>query len=410
MRYVLIILMAAGIAGGGYYFYQSRHLILPGPAAPREIPTAVVEPRNIEFIITAAGDIGPADQVSVRMEVNGRIAELPVDIGDQVKKGELLCQLDDRDLQIERDQRLTEIAGAKLQIESARLRLEKAQRDYDRAMKLYEERVVAREEFDNLKTELDAARNQVDVAGNNLERAEKGLKLVEDRITKTRMLAPFDCTVLTRPVSLGQTVSGAAGFNSGTEIMTIANLNDMVVNAHINQADVVRLQPGQKVEIQVESLPGLKLVGRLERIAPQATIRNNIKGFATRIQIKDMDPRVRPGMTATLSIPVASVTNALAVPLAAVFTEDGQRFVLVKTPSGIERRDVTIGIYDYQFAEAQSGLQSGETVLLEMPREGFEEFKKSGSDSGLKAGAEKGKNGKALGGNVGGGGPRRGGS
>jgi HlyD family secretion protein len=335
-----------------------------------------------------------------------------VDIGDRVKKGELLCQLDDRDLQIERDQRLTEIAGAKLQIESARLRLEKAQRDYDRALKLFEEHVVAKEEFDNLKTELDAARNQVEVAGNNLERAEKALKLVEDRITKTRMLAPFDCTVLTRPVSLGQTVSGAAGFNSGTEIMTIANLNDMVVNAHINahinQADVVRLQPGQKVEIQVESLPGVKLDGRVERIAPQATIRNNIKGFATRIQIKDMDPRVRPGMTATLTIPVASVTNALAVPLAAVFTEEGQRFVLVKGPGGIERRDVTVGIFDYQYAEVQSGLKGGETVLLEMPREGFEELKKSSTNT-FKASAEGGKGGKGLGGNPGGG-PRRGGS
>jgi HlyD family secretion protein len=408
MRFVLIILVVLGTVGGGYYFYQSRHTLLPGPAAPREIPTALVEPRDIEFVITAAGDIGPADQVSVRMEVNGRISVLPVDIGDQVKKGELLCQLDDRDLQIERDQRLTEISGAKLQIESASLRLEKAQRDYDRAVKLYEERVVAKEEFDNLKTELDAARNQVEVARNNLERAEKALKLVEDRITKTRMLAPFDCTVLTRPVSLGQTVSGAAGFNSGTEIMTIANLNEMVVNAHINQADVVRLQQGQRVEIQVESLPGLKLEGRVERIAPQATIRNNIKGFATRIQIKDMDPRVRPGMTATLTIPVASVTNALAVPLAAVFTEEGQRFVLVQGASGVERRDVNVGIFDYQYAEVQSGLKAGERVLLEMPREGFEELKKASTNT-FKASAEGGKGGKGLGGNPGGG-PRRGGS
>jgi len=409
MRFVLIILLVLGMAGGGYYFYQSRHSILPGPAAPREVPTAVVEPRDIEFVITAAGDIGPADQVSVRMEVNGRIAVLPVDIGDRVKKGELLCQLDDRDLQIERDQRLTEISGAKLQIESARLRLEKAQRDYDRAVKLYEEKVVAKEEFDNLKTELDAARNQVEVAGNNLERAEKALKLVEDRITKTRMLAPFDCTVLTRPVSLGQTVSGAAGFNSGTEIMTIANLNDMVVNAHINQADVVRLQPGQKVEIQVESLPGLKLDGRVERIAPQATIRNNIKGFATRIQIQNMDPRVRPGMTATLTIPVASVTNALAVPLAAVFTEEGQRFVLIKNGPNIERREITVGIFDYQYAEVQSGLKAGEVVLMEMPKEGFEELRKPSTNS-FKAGIDNSKGGKGAGVGGGPGGPRRSGS
>src|SRR5213076_1965999 len=113
-----------------------------------------------------------------------------------------------------------------------------------------------------------------DLSTNALERAQSGLKLVEDRILKTKILAPFDCTVLTRPVSLGQTVSGAAGFNSGTEIMTIANLKDMIINAHINQADVTRLTAGQAVYVQVDSVPGLKMKGTLERIAPQAVIKN----------------------------------------------------------------------------------------------------------------------------------------
>lgn len=398
MRYLLIVLLVGGLGAGGYFAWQQRAKLAPPPAAAQTAATAKVEVRDVEFAVIAAGDIGPADQVSVRMEVNGRISELPVDIGDFVKRSNLLCRLNDYDLQIERDQRLTEIAGAKLQIEAAQLRLIKAQRDFDRGKALLEQNLISKEAYDNFKTELDAALNQKEIAQNTLERADKALRLVEDRITKTQMRAPFDCTVLTRPVSLGQTVSGAAGFNSGTEIMTIANLNDLVVNAHINQADVIRLSPDQKVDIQVESLPGLKLEGRVERIAPQATIRNGIKGFATRIQIKQLDPRVRPGMTATLSIPVATAANVLTVPLAAVFTEDNERFVYVQTATGLVRRVVTVGITDYQYAEVQSGLKEGEEVLLELPKEGLPTPAGLGSE---KKTGKPGANGKTIGGGPG---------
>jgi HlyD family secretion protein len=396
-------MVLAGLAVGGFKLWQKRQALNPTTPAQSRAATATVETRNIRFAVTAAGDIGPADQVSVRMEVNGRISDLPVDIGDVVKKGARLCRLDDRDLQIEKDQRVTEISGAELQIESAVLRLIKAQRDYDRGKRLLEEKLIPQETFDNFKTEWDAALNQKLIAQNNLEKAKKALNLIEDRITKTQMAAPFDCTVLTRPVSLGQTVSGAAGFNSGTEIMTIANLNDMVVNAHVNQADVIRLNPGQVVEIQVESLPDMKIEGRLERIAPQATIRNNIKGFATRIQIKGLDARVRPGMTATLTIPVASAENVLAVPLSAVFTEDGERFVYVQSAAGPERRDVTVGITDYQFAEIQSGLQAGDVVMLEMPKAAPDPSGNGGAGPGRKAAKAAGTNhnGKTMGGGPG---------
>src|SRR5437867_586431 len=130
--------------------------------------------------------------------------------------------------------------------------------NFVRARQLFSDQLISQEVYDDSKTEYDLATNAVD-------RAEQAVRLVDDKLRKTRITAPFDCTVLTRPVSLGQTVSGSAGFNSGTEIMTIANLNDMVVNAHVNQADVTRLSPGQEIDIQVESVPGLRMKGRMER-------------------------------------------------------------------------------------------------------------------------------------------------
>ncbi len=220
---------------GGFYFrkvwLQKEHRA----QLAKQPKTVKVESRDIRFTVSAAGDIGPADQVSVRPEVNGRIAELPVDIGDKVKSGDLLCRLDDADLQIERSSRLTEIEGAKLQ-------LEKAERNFERAKKLFSDNLVSKEVFDDARTDFDLAKN-------NLERSDKALKLIEDRLSKTKIMAPFDCTVLTRPVSVGQALSGSGGFNSGTEVMTIANLNEMIILAHISQADVTHLAANQPVDV-----------------------------------------------------------------------------------------------------------------------------------------------------------------
>lgn len=354
------ILLLAALGGGGWWawqrwpdkiaFWRNGTVVAKKPARPT---TAVVSPRNISFAVMAAGDIGPADTVSVRPEISGRIATLPVDIGDRVKKDQILFTLDDSDLQIERSTRVTEIEGAKLQVE-------RAGRNFERSKQLFAEKLISQELYENTKTEHELAKN-------SLERAGKALAQVEDKLLKTKILAPFDCTILTRPVSVGQAVSGASGVNSGTEVMAIANLTDMIVNAHINQADVSRLNVGQNVDIEIEAVPGLKLTGSVDRVAPQATIRNGIKGFATRILLKNADDQVRPGMTANLTIPLISADNVLAVPLAAVFTEQGERFVYVQQGEKFARQPIQIGVADYDFAEVQKGLSGGETVSLVQP-------------------------------------------
>lgn len=370
MRFFITIVVVAALGVGGFFVWKQWDAKRAAAPQARTISTAPVEERDISFAVTAAGEIGPADQVSVRPEINGKIAELPVDIGDRVKKGQLLCRLDDTDLQTERESQITQMAGSKLQIEEASLRVDKTEREFKRNKELFEAQLVPQEVFDNARTEFDLAKNAVLLARNSLERAEKALKIIDDKLSKTRILAPFDCTVLTRPVSLGQTVSGAAGFNSGTEILSIANLNQMIVMAHINQADVTRMKEKQDVEIQVESVPGLRMAGHVERIAPQAIIKNGIKGFSARIAIDQIDPRVRPGMTSILTIPVASVESAMSVPLSAVFTEKGERYVYVKLPDDrFERRTVQVGISDYAYAEVQKGLTNGDIVALEQPND-----------------------------------------
>jgi HlyD family secretion protein len=381
MKKFIVLIVMLGIGIGGYYGWKNWQKANSLSAVTERATTATVELRSINFAVNAAGEIAPAEQVSVRPEINGLVELLPVDVGDRVKKDALLFRLDDKLLQQQRASNLTDI-------EKAKLSLEKAERDYKRAQQLLADKLISQELYDDTKTAHDLAKNA-------LERTQRDLALTDEQLTKTVVRAPFACSVLTRPVSSGQAVSGSGGFNSGTEVLTIADLNAMIINAQVNQADVPRLKVGETVEVTVEAVAGLRVTGEVERIYPQATIKNNIKGYPARIALKNVDPRVRPGMTANVKIPVASADNVTAVPLAAVFTEkaaeNGQmeRFVYVQQGDAFEKRNVKVGVSDYFYAEIQEGLKEGEIVSLELPKEERDKKvkqsaiqKKSGGDAG----------------------------
>ncbi len=358
MKTLFALVLVAALGAGGWFYWKKMG---PGsaetPVASGRPVSALIETRSIRFAVSAAGDIGPAEQVSVRPEVNGKIDQMTVDVGDLVKKDALLFKLDDRDLQIEKE-------SQEKAVQRTQLELEQVEREFKRSSDLFENKLISQELFEDARTRFQLAKN-------SLDRAQNAMDLVLDRLRRTQVTAPFDCTVLTRPVSVGQAVSGSGGFNAGTEVLTIANLTDLVINAHINQADVTRLTVNQEVDVTVEAIPGLRLKGKVERLAPQSTLKNNIRGFAARILLKDVDRAVRPGMTANINIPVASAENVVAAPLAAVFTETNpdsrviQRYVYVKKGADWERRPIEIGVSDYFFAEVTKGLAEGEEVSLE---------------------------------------------
>jgi HlyD family secretion protein len=379
MRKFIFLIVLVGLCAGGYYGWNRWRKASEAADVPARPTTATAELRDINFSVNAAGEIAPAEQVSVRPEINGKVDRLPVDLGDQLKKGALLFGLDDKELQQQRASNVTDI-------EKAKLSLEKADRDLKRAQQLLSEKLISQEVFDDTKTTYDLAKNA-------LESAQRALAIIDEHLTKTEVRAPFDCTVLTRPVSIGQAVSGSDGFNGGTD------LNAMIINAQVNQADVPRLKVGEKVEVSVEAVAGLRATGTVERISPQAIIKNNIKGYPARIVLTNVDARIRPGMTANVKIPVASVGNVTAVPLSAVFTEKNQdtgemeRFVYVQQAEALEKRNVKVGVSDYFYAEIQEGLKAGDVVSLEMPKDEREKKakqiasqKKNGGEAGSPGG------------------------
>ncbi len=348
------ILIVAALAGGGWWLVKTGRIGQPPQEEFPERMLTKAEKRDIDFSVEVAGDVAPSFQLDIKSEVSGKVKAVHVEPGDTVKSGDLLAEIDDRDLLTEKQSVLSEIDGAKLE-------MEKDKRNYERSKELFEAKLVSREQFDNLTSEFD-------IAQNNLIRAGRKLEITEEKLRKTKVISPIDGTVLTLPVIEGQVVIAAASVNSGTTLMTVANLEKLLVQTHVNQVDVARLKVDQPVKLKVDSLKDVVMTGKINFIAPVATVKGSVKGFDIEATIENPSARLRPGMTVNLNIPIAKADSAVSVPVSAIFRGDGnKKVVYVRKGEGTERREVKIGVTNFDFAEIKDGVIEGETVLLIEP-------------------------------------------
>jgi RND family efflux transporter MFP subunit len=354
MKVFQLTLVIVALTGGGWLWTQAKSAHARPDSAVAERLLARAEKRDIDFNVEISGDIAPAFQLEVKAEVGGKLKALHVEPGSVVHEGDLLAEIDDRDL-------LTEKEGALTEIEGAQLSLDRTRRNFERAKELFEGKLISREVYDNLASEFDLSKN-------TLVKAERKLQLVQDKLSKTKVNAPSDGTVLTVPVIEGQVVIAAASVNSGTPLMTIANLSKLLVETHINQIDVARLNIDQEVKLRAESFKDLELEATISRIAQVATIKNNVKGFQVQAVIDKPNPRLRPGMTVIMTIPIARADDVVSVPISAVFKGEGDaKVVYVRNDNGTEKREVKVGISDIDYAQILTGVEPGEQILLVEP-------------------------------------------
>jgi len=354
MRKALTILVLACCVSGGLYFVKGKLFTKQSDQDTPDKFIARAEKRDIDFSVEVSGDVMPAVQLDVKAEVGGKVKKLHVLPGQTVKQGDLLAEIDDSVLLTDKDSALTEIDGAKLA-------MERAKKNYVRSKDLFEQKLVSREVFDNTTAEFE-------IAQNDLIKAQRKLQQVEDQLRFARVVAPSDGTVLTVPVAEGQVIIAAASVNNGTTLMTIADLRKLLVQTHINQVDVARLELSQAVKLRAESLRDLEMEASISFIAPVATVTNNVKGFDVQALIEKPNPRLRPGMTVNMTVPIARADDALSVPIAAVFQSEGnKKVVYVRKGDTTEKREVKVGVTNIEHAQILDGVSEGEEILLVEP-------------------------------------------
>ena len=315
--------------------------------------TATATLDDVKPVLMLSGEVTPAFQVDVKPEVGGKTQKIHVAAGRSVSKGDPLVTIDDTDL-------LNEKASAATEIDGARIALEKTRGNYERARQLFEEKLISKEVFANLEADFK-------IAENTLEKAERKMQTVNDRLSKTVILAPGDGTILDVLVNEGQVVVAAASVNSGTVLVSFADLSRLLIVAHVNQLDAGRLSLGQEMGIRLADEEAKGVRARIEFIAPVATVKNNIKGFEVQALILENDGRLKPGMSVSMDVPVARAEHVVTVPVSAVFKEKDARVVYVRKGKDVERRVISIGLTDMSKAEIKSGLEAGEEILLVEP-------------------------------------------
>lgn len=306
--------------------------------------------RNIMESVSANGKIQPEVEVKISSDVSGEIVELFVKEGNQVKKGDLLCRINPLIYESNSSRMVATLNGAKANLSNSKARLEQikasfvnAEASFNRNKKLFDQGAISQSDFDaakaafeGAKADVKGAEDNVDASAYNVKSTEASLKEANDNLAKTNIYSPVNGTVSKLNKEKGERVVGTAQME-GTEIMRLANLNEMEVSVEVNENDIVRVHGGDTSAIEVDAYLGRKFKGIVTEIANSANTTGvtaeQVTNFVVKIRILQesyMDlltannnvAPFRPGMSATVDIQTKKVSNVIAVPIQSVTTRN----------------------------------------------------------------------------------------
>lgn len=378
-----------------------------------KVATVKVETANITETVTANGKIQPEVEVKISSDVSGEIRALYVKEGDSVKVGQLLARIDPELYQsaLARTEAAlnnskANLANTKARLMQAEAKLNELEKQFSRNQKLHQEKLLSDAEFETAKSayltakaEVDAGKQSVLAAQFTVESQEASLKESRKNLTRTEIFAPVNGVVSRLSVELGERVVGTSQM-AGTEMMRLANLNDMEVSVDVNENDIVKVSLGDTALIEVDAYGTRKFKGIVTEIAnsataTSATTSDQVTNFVVKIRIlrssyADLTAQFgkkrnvfRPGMSASVEIQTQTVSNAIAVPIEAVTmrskteldstqdvtakkskkTNDEIEVVFVLVDGKVHLKQVKSGVQNDKVIEIKDGLQVGDEVV-----------------------------------------------
>ena len=336
--------------------------------------TAAVAPANIMNSITATGTIEPVTSVTVGTQVSGIVSKLFVDYNSVVKKGQVIAELDKTNL-------MSQLNTAKTQLATAQSQLNYQTANYKRYKTLFEKGLVAADDFDNAKLSYTQAKEQVASAKEEVQRAQTNLGYAT-------ITSPIDGVVLSKSVEEGQTV--AASFST-PELFTIAqDLTNMQVVADVDEADIGDVKEGERVTFTVDAYPDDTFDGEVKQVRQEATTTNNVVTYEVVISAPNADLKLKPGLTANVTIYTAERKGVLSVPSKALrFTPQKETVGKMKIEdvanaknkvwtiegNSIVAHKVNIGMTDGTNTQIVGGIAEGTKVVTGLNVMGGEEEK-----------------------------------
>src|SRR5271170_4008046 len=357
---------------------------------------AKVEKGDLAKSVVATGKITPITEVEVKSKASGIVKKLYVDYGDQVKKGQLLADLDRDEIQARVDQARAQLEASTASLEGTRADLLRAKVDaegpdvpllkraYDRAKGMASDGVVSASALDDAEKNYVMALNKQNVAKAQLQvlQAKIGqaegqvaqdranLKQLEEQLGYTTIESPLDGIVLSRDVQIGDAVSSILVLGStATLVMTLGDTSEVYVKGKVDESDIGKVYLGQPARIKVESFKDKTFTGKVTKISPMGVEKDNVTTFEVRVSIQNPGGELKAEMTANAEIILEEHKNVLQIPEGAIlYDKDKKASVDIPDPKGKDGMDkiaINIGISNGAKTEVLSGLKEGQEVVLQ---------------------------------------------
>lgn len=335
---------------------------------------------EIKSDVTATGTVNAVTTVSVGTQVSGTIQKLFVDFNSPVKKGQLLAQIDPSTFQGQVDQARANLMSAQANVEKAKVAVVDARRTYERNKELFAQNFIARSDLDTAETTMHSVLAQQKVTQAQVEQARAALKIVETNLQYANIISPVNGTVISRNVDVGQTV--AASFQTPTLFSIAQDLTKMQINTSVDEADIGKVQAGQEVSFTVDAYPDMVFAGKVSEVRNAPTTVSNVVTYDVIVKVDNPQLKLKPGMTANVSITIETRADVLRVPNAALRfkpaeTKDGkgirtEQREMKGTKVWILEQDkprsvqITTGLSDGRYTEISSGqLKAGQEVITD---------------------------------------------
>lgn len=387
MRRVIVIVavLVLGLAIAGYVFFNGERKV------PVRYRTVAVERGTVISLVTATGTINPITTIQVGSQVSGMIESLHADFNSRVKANQVVARIDPFPYQARRDQAAASLANAKAAWEKARIDLAQRRRELDRAKSLIGQQFISQNEVDVALTASEGALAQLKVTEAAVKQAEAMLQAAELDLKYTVIRSPVDGVVISRQVEVGQRIS--ASFSIPTLFLIAENVTKMQVDTNVSEADIGGIAEGKAATFTVDAYPGEPFHGRVRQVRNAPINVQNVVTYDVVVEFDNPDFRLKPGMTANVSIVIEKREQVLKVPSSALrFTppkavreEQGaavgdrpsptsgssesasRRWGVWKVEAGndLERVPVEMGISDRSYVEVTAeGLREGDHVVV----------------------------------------------
>ena len=354
VKYGVMALIAIVFIGTFVFLYQK--------SLPKVTEYEVLTPElaTLEKTTVATGKVEPRDEILIKPQISGIIAEVYKEAGETVKSGEVIAK-------VKVIPELGQLNSAESRLRLAEMNAKQAENEFGRNEQLYKEKLISREEYEQAEVSVKQAREELQTAKDNLQIVKEGITQSSASFSSTLIRSTIDGLILDVPIKVGNSVIMSNTFNDGTTIASVANMNDLIFRGKIDETEVGKVYEGMPVKLTIGALQNLTFDATLEYISPKATEENGANQFEIKAAVKAPDGvKIRSGYSANAEIVLERAENVVAVPESAIEFSGDSTFVYVLTKAGtpqeFRRQPVEVGMSDGIRIVIKSGINEKEQL------------------------------------------------